>query len=441
MLSGNNNQIPLNFNQDLSSGVNFGLLTPSNQIDPIQSASPQAQPVSLPASSSQATPSPNTTSNLISSLGTAGEALSRLLQGNDPTAITQRLGQDSRSSIFNNLQTSQQRADLGPLLSQNTMLGRVSQAAQQQFPGNLTLQQLAIAQATQESGLLGGKPSQLASKYNNIFGMKGEGANLPTNEYVNGKKETLYQNFQAYNSIDESMAAYKKLLNNPRYAGVLKAKTFEEAARAIQSAGYATDPHYAKSLMQVNQQLSSIKTVSDAHNQPTPNIKDGYPIPPEMEKTPAFHQAITAYAQARQQGTTKSPYVVSIDFSQPATAKRLSVINAETGKVVLQSEVAQGKGGFSNEPGSNASSLGTFQTTQTYDGKHGQSLRIKGLNKGLNDNVEERDVVVHGANYIGHGKTGHSFGCFAVPEDVAPKLINLIKDGVIIQASAGTPGL
>ncbi len=226
-------------------------------------------------------------------------------------------------------------------------------------------------------------------------------------------------------------------MQNPRYKGVLAAKDFASAAKAVQAAGYATDPHYAQQLMTVNDQLSHIKTSDQAMNTPTPDIKGGAPIPQDMEKTPAFHQAITTYAQAREAGVTKSPYVVSIDYSQPATAKRLSVINAETGKVVFQSEVAQGKEGFSNEPGSNQSSLGTFQVTQEFNGKHGDSLKVKGLSKGLNDNAESRAIEVHGADYIGHGKSGHSFGCFAVPSDVAPKLINLIKDGTIIQASAG----
>ena len=437
--------------------INWGVLTPLQDMSPIRTQTPMARPASIPSAGSSGPTSQDGLGGSqgggeISPMGSMPGVLANLLQ--NPAGVVQQFGQDARNLIGNNLQTaSQMQAKQQPQQAapasqsdngfpqENTMLQQVQQAAQAQFPNNPVMQQLAVAQATQESGLLGGKPSQLAQKYNNIFGIKGNGPSLQTHEFINGQDKTLSQEFAQYGSIEDSMKAYKELMNNPRYKGVLNAKNFADAARAVQMAGYATDPHYAQGLMQVNDQLSHIKTPDQAMNTPTPNIQGGSPIPPQMEKTPAFHQAITTYAQARQSGITKSPYVVSIDYSLPATAKRLSVINAETGKVVMQSEVAQGKDGFSNEPGSHQSSLGTFQVTQEFNGKHGDSLKVMGLSKGLNDNAEARAIEVHGADYIGHGKSGHSFGCFAVPSDVAPKLINLIKDGTIIHASAGSESL
>jgi hypothetical protein len=44
--------------------------------------------------------------------------------------------------------------------------------------------------------------------------------------------------------------------------------------------------------------------------------------------------------------------------------------------------------------------------------------------------------VVHGGNYIGPDKQGTSWGCFTVPNEVAPKLIGLTQNGTIIHAYA-----
>jgi hypothetical protein len=78
--------------------------------------------------------------------------------------------------------------------------------------------------------------------------------------------------------------------------------------------------------------------------------------------------------------------------------------------------------------------LGFYVTIGTYFGKHGLSLRLSGQEKGWNDKAEERAVVMHGANYIGGHRVssaymGRSFGCPAVPQEQANKVINLLKDG------------
>jgi flagellum-specific peptidoglycan hydrolase FlgJ len=413
--------------------INWGQLTQPAQAG-IQTAQPKAQQAPTPQIPQEA-PSPD--SGLLSGI--------KALFGSNPVsqasnAINSQMSKIPQANLAQALMGQTQQQGMGQQVNQSVQgngalsVPNVQQMAAQAFPNDPIRQQLAVAQATQESGLLG-KPSGLATNQNNLFGMTGKGTTGSTTE--TGNLDTSPQQFASYKNPQESVDAYKKLITtDPRYQGVLQAKNFNDAADAVAKAGYATDPHYANSLKSVNDQLSHIKTVSDAHDAPTPNIQTGVPVPPEMAKTPAFSRTMQAYHEARTEGTTKSPYVVSVDYSQPATAKRLSVINAETGKIVLQSEVAQGKDGFSNTPGSHQSSLGTFQTTQTYNGQHGQSLKVKGLDAGVNDNVEKRDVVVHGADYIGNGKTGHSFGCFAVPNSVAPKLINLIKDGTIIHAYA-----
>lgn len=131
------------------------------------------------------------------------------------------------------------------------------------------------------------------------------------------------------------------------------------------------------------------------------------------------------------------------DFSQPSNRKRMYIIDVKHFKVLLTTYVAHGKKSglnyaekFSNKPKSLKSSLGFYITKNTYFGEHGLSLRLAGLEKGFNDKAEARAVVVHGAGYIGAQRLGaymgRSFGCPAVPQKIAAKVINLIKDGTCL---------
>jgi len=91
---------------------------------------------------------------------------------------------------------------------------------------------------------------------------------------------------------------------------------------------------------------------------------------------------------------------------------------------------------FSNRPESLQSSLGFYITGETYIGQHGLSLRVNGIEKGINDNAYQRAIVVHGANYIGEkwggSYMGRSFGCPAVPAAESAQLINTIKNGSVL---------
>lgn len=131
------------------------------------------------------------------------------------------------------------------------------------------------------------------------------------------------------------------------------------------------------------------------------------------------------------------------DFTQPSDSKRLYIIDVHNFKVLLNTYVAHGKnsGGlyaqrFSNRASSLQSSLGFYITKGTYRGKHGLSLKLEGEDKGYNDKALARGIVVHGASYIGDewlgGKMGRSFGCPAVPSRMAPKVIDLIKNGTCL---------
>ena len=153
-------------------------------------------------------------------------------------------------------------------------------------------------------------------------------------------------------------------------------------------------------------------------------------------------------------GQTASSIITLIDFSLPSTEKRLWVLDLSRGELLFNDLVAHGKRtgenlahAFSNRPGSNQSSLGAFVTGTTYTGKHGLSLRLKGLEPGINDRAEEREIVVHGADYVSEdiakvlGRLGRSQGCPALRPAAAPRIIETIKDGTFLFAYYPDPDL
>lgn len=131
-----------------------------------------------------------------------------------------------------------------------------------------------------------------------------------------------------------------------------------------------------------------------------------------------------------------------IDYSRPSSEPRLFVLDLAQRTLLHQALVAHGRGSgenfatsFSNQPGSLQSSLGLFVTLATYTGRHGRSLRLLGLEPGVNDHAEARAIVMHGASYVSetfaalHGRIGRSLGCPALPLDVAPRVIDAIRGG------------
>jgi len=95
---------------------------------------------------------------------------------------------------------------------------------------------------------------------------------------------------------------------------------------------------------------------------------------------------------------------------------------------------------FSNTVHSNQSSLGFYVTAETYVGSKGYSLKLDGADKGYNDNMRERAVVMHAAEYVSegwikaNGRLGRSQGCPALPVELSKEIIDVVKNGTAIFA-------
>ncbi len=133
------------------------------------------------------------------------------------------------------------------------------------------------------------------------------------------------------------------------------------------------------------------------------------------------------------------------DFTLSANTKRMWVIDLNKRKVILHTHVSHGQASgkeyaqvFSNKSGSHKSSIGFYITAETYSGKHGYSLRLFGMDKGFNSAAYNRDIVVHGADYVSpeyinwNKCLGRSWGCPAVSNKLSEKLINTIKDNTCL---------
>lgn len=136
-----------------------------------------------------------------------------------------------------------------------------------------------------------------------------------------------------------------------------------------------------------------------------------------------------------------------IDYSRPSTEQRLWVFDLAQERLLYREHVAHGRNTgdnrasrFSNAEGSLQSSLGLFRTAETYDGENGYSLRMDGLEPGINDRARDRALVMHGAWYVDplqalkQGRLGRSLGCPALRPQVAHALIDSIKQGQLLFA-------
>lgn len=160
----------------------------------------------------------------------------------------------------------------------------------------------------------------------------------------------------------------------------------------------------------------------------------------------AFQLAYKGYTKLLQEGVVAKTDLLTIaDFSKASSEKRLFVLDVAHEKILYNTLVAHGRNSglkyatdFSNKPESNKSSLGFYLTLDTYYGGNGYSLKLQGLEKGINDKAYKRAIVIHGSNYANpsyassNGFLGRSFGCPALPRKQAAPIINTIKNGSVL---------
>ena len=163
-------------------------------------------------------------------------------------------------------------------------------------------------------------------------------------------------------------------------------------------------------------------------------------------ETDVFEMALGAASCAVRTGAVKDPGTLTvIDYSKPSSERRLWVFDLKSRELVYEELVAHGQGSganmateFSNDDESHQTSLGLFVTGDTYVGKNGYSLRLDGLDRGVNDRARDRAIVMHGAPYVSdafvkaNGRLGRSWGCPAISAAVAREMIDRVKGGGLV---------
>lgn len=178
----------------------------------------------------------------------------------------------------------------------------------------------------------------------------------------------------------------------------------------------------------VDSKIETIYNTLNSNNLSLPGLK-------------TFSEALKGFYLLKERGVIQKDILTLIDFSLSSNTKRLWVIDLTTNTVLFNSLVAHGRNtgeefasNFSNLNSSFKSSLGFYATGEIYQGKHGASLRLDGLERGVNDNARERGVVMHGADYVSesfirnHQRLGRSQGCPALPVELTDEIISLIKN-------------
>lgn len=117
---------------------------------------------------------------------------------------------------------------------------------------------VGIAQAILESDW---GESELAAEHNNLYGRKTSDLNnavlMETSEFTDGEWVTILDYFKVYRNVTESIEDHAQLMvngtdwNPELYHPVIEAQTYQEAAHALQKAGYATDPNYPQKLIDI----------------------------------------------------------------------------------------------------------------------------------------------------------------------------------------------
>ena len=159
-------------------------------------------------------------------------------------------------------------------------------------------------------------------------------------------------------------------------------------------------------------------------------------------KPEIFDKAYSGYLRIENR---KPGLLAIVDYSKNSDKKRFYVIDVVNNKLIYQTYVAHSKNSgfekavlFSDVPNSYQSSLGFFLCAEPYNGAFGYSLRLKGLEKGINSNAEKRAIVIHGSenseeSFIkDNGFLGRSLGCYVLPKSLTAEIIDVLKEGTVL---------
>lgn len=158
-----------------------------------------------------------------------------------------------------------------------------------------------------------------------------------------------------------------------------------------------------------------------------------------------FEKAIKGFEKIS--GKKRGDLIAIIDYTKPSVQERFFLIDLKNEKVLYNTFVAHGKNSgqnetitFSDVPNSYKSSLGFFLTDTTYTGEFGYSLKLIGLEEGINSNAFDRNIVIHGADNVSQsfidqfGFLGRTKGCPALPAELTAEIINKIQGGTVVFA-------
>ncbi|WP_205741880.1 murein L,D-transpeptidase catalytic domain family protein [Halomonas marinisediminis] len=189
--------------------------------------------------------------------------------------------------------------------------------------------------------------------------------------------------------------------------------------------------------------LASACADTPATQDASPRMVDGVPLARVLTRLApnANREMLTLAANALSCADPDAERLAVIDYSLPSNEPRLWVFDLRRKQLLFEELVSHGRGSgdalathFSNTPESHQSSLGLFRTMNTYYGSNGYSLRLEGLEPGVNHLAFERAIVMHGADYVSEsfieqtGRLGRSLGCPAVRQEVTYPLIDSLKE-------------
>lgn len=170
--------------------------------------------------------------------------------------------------------------------------------------------------------------------------------------------------------------------------------------------------------------------------------------------TVSTHEQLEIMTKLTDKYTRNAKWAAFVDFTRHADAPRLFVYNIHTQSLYYQGYTSHGSGSgthsgaklsFSNVPNSHKSSDGLVRTGSTYFSLkfRATSLRLHGMEPGINDNIFKRAIVMHRGKYVTeqyvkkHGYPGRSRGCITIDPAVNNDLINKLKGGSIMFIASG----